>query len=95
LVGNGDGISSHIWIFRDSKPQVLTAADFDGDGKTDLAVVGNGFSYLLGKGNGTFQPHVDYLTSISVTSAITADFNKDGRSDLAVANTFASSSRWS
>jgi hypothetical protein len=43
----------------------LTAADFNNDGKLDLAVANSGantVSILLGNGDGTFAPKVDYAT---------------------------------
>ncbi len=44
----------------------VIVTDFNKDGIPDLAVDGSvpGYvSILFGKGNGTFQPHVDYLSS--------------------------------
>ena len=72
------------------------AGDFTGDGRTDLAVAGYDYnpvtftlwavSVLLGNGDGTFQPAVQYATALSAPSAIVAgDFTGDGRLDLAVA----------
>jgi hypothetical protein len=58
-------------------------ADFDGDGKTDLA---NHSAVALGNGNGGFAPPVTYPAagpSIFVSVAA-ADFNLDGRPDLVV-----------
>src|SRR6476646_7326996 len=48
-------------------------------------------SVLLGDGNGTFQPHVDYPTGHSPSSLAVGDFNGDGKLDLAVANTSGNS----
>jgi len=56
-----------------SSPAVL--ADFNGDGKLDLA---QGESVLLGNGDGTFQPE----THFQMQAAAAADFNGDGRVDL-------------
>jgi len=74
-------------------PSSIVAGDFTGDGRIDLAVAGwnpnsatNNVSVLLGNGDGTFQPAVQYATALSVPSAIVAgDFTGDGRIDLAVA----------
>lgn len=76
----------------------IAAADLRGDGKLDLVTadecdVGNCanatpglVSVLLGNGDGTFQPHVDYPTGLTSMSVATADFNGDGKLDLVVGN---------
>jgi len=70
-----------------SGPLSLAAADFNGDRKQDLAVVNssaNSVSILLGDGDGTFQPHVDYTTGLGPQDLAVGDFNRDGKLDLAV-----------
>ena len=65
------------------------AGDFNGDGRTDLAVANNGSNYvsvLLGNGDGTFQNQVRYAAGTNPSSIVAGDFNGDGRTDLAVAN---------
>jgi len=72
-------------------PSPLVAADFNGDGLTDL-VVGSFFTpslvVLLGNGDGTFlAPHAP--TSRRLVQALAVgDFNGDGAYDLAVASLF-------
>src|SRR5436190_1694186 len=65
----------------------VVIADFNGDGKPDLAVVnhmtGNA-SILLGNGNGTFAAAVNYATGALPVAVATGDFNGDGKLDLAV-----------
>ena len=59
------------------------------DGKPDLATVNenaNTVSVLLGNGNGTFKPKVDYAVSNLPKALQIADLNLDGKPDLAVAN---------
>lgn len=76
-------------------PVAIAVGDFNGDGKPDLAVANQGdgtttnpgnVSILLGKGDGTFQPAVEYSAGQSPNSLAIGDFNGDGKLDLAVAN---------
>jgi hypothetical protein len=72
-----------------SGPSALTAADFNNDGKLDLAVTNSGantVSILLGNGNGTFGTRVDYATGLAPAAVAAGDFNHDGIMDLVVAN---------
>jgi hypothetical protein len=59
-------------------PYAVVVADFNGDGKADLATSG---SILLGNGDGTFQSVGTY--PIGPTWLVVADFNGDGKADLA------------
>ncbi len=76
----------------------VAVADFNHDGKLDLAVadscsvpLNNGcststgvYSILLGNGDGTFQAHQDYTTGKGNLGVVTAaDFSGDGHPDLA------------
>jgi hypothetical protein len=81
-------------------PRTVTVADFNNDGRPDLAVLNMGpsspstsqssLSVLLGNGNGSFQPAVttDILNSGvaggTARSVAVGDFNGDGKLDVAL-----------
>src|SRR6267143_1581467 len=70
-------------------PTSVTAGDFNGDGKLDLAVTNSGsysVSVLLGNGDGTFRAAANYGVGFLPLSVTSGDFNGDGKPDLAVAN---------
>ena len=84
LLGNGDGTFQAVVITSTPTPlggvRSLALADFDGDGKLDLALGGN--FLLLGNGDGTFQTPI--VLGAGGTGIAVGDFNCDGRPDLAV-----------
>jgi hypothetical protein len=70
-------------------PFWLTAGDFNGDGKADLAVANNGAStitVLLGDGTGQFAVGGKFAAGGNPYPIAVADFNGDGRTDLVTAN---------
>jgi hypothetical protein len=79
--------SSDIPIGSAGPPSVATG-DLNGDGKLDAVLpnFGNTVSILLGNGDGTFQPRVDYPIGNTPRDVVIADFNGDGKLDLAVTN---------
>jgi hypothetical protein len=95
LLGNGDGTFTEGPILSAVNRNFnnVVTADFNGDGKLDLAISLANFNQvqiLLGNGDGSFTP----LAPISfgaVTFVATGDFNLDGKPDLAVVNEGTSS----
>jgi len=72
-----------------SRPTSIATADFNGDGKLDLAVSNygsNNVSVLLGDGDGTFKAALNYDVGTNPTGIAVGDFNRDGKPDLAVLN---------
>lgn len=66
-----------------------TAADFDGDGDIDIAVVNNTsgtVSILLNDGSGNFYSNTTYAAGSSPSSLVAADLDQDGDIDIAAAN---------
>ena len=86
LLGNGDGTFQAGPAWNASGVYYsLAAADFNGDGKLDLAAIvagatGFGAQILLGNGDGTFQPGVTLASGASYLAV--ADMNGDGKPDL-------------
>ena len=73
----------------------VAVGDLNGDGKPDVAIAnfnlhnltnGNTVSVLVGNGDGTFQPAVNYAVGGHAVALVIADFNADSKNDIAVAN---------
>lgn len=92
MLGDGSGGFGTPVVTQASHPVVSTpvglhAADFNGDGRLDLAQsdFASGFFVYLGLGDGRFaQAAVADVTAFVAASAI-GDFDGDGRQDLALA----------
>lgn len=72
-------------------PVAVSAADFNGGGTKDLAVLtSSSVTLLSGIGNGTFADVGTYFTGLFNQTAFAAgDFNHDGRPDLAIVEQFS------
>ena len=75
-----------------SYPYSVALVDLNGDGKLDMVTanaVENSVSVLLGNGDGTFQPSLNFPTgNIAPEHLAVADFNGDGKPDIAVGGDF-------
>jgi FG-GAP-like repeat/FG-GAP repeat len=82
------------------QPYSVAVGDFNGDGRADLAVTnysstgvpfaeGKTVSILLGNGDGTFQPAVEFAAGSGPLAVAVADMNGDGFLDLVVGNNFS------
>ena len=97
MLGNGNGTfqSPASYPLPASATNVVVA-DLRKDGKLDLIVptensadvgqIFNDLSILLGNGDGTFEPAVNYIIEDDAVAVAVADFNDDGNLDLAVDN---------
>jgi hypothetical protein len=100
FLGAGDGtFASPVHYSTGDYSTSVASEDFNEDGHLDLAVTNSGrflaqvssLSILLGSGDGTFSPAVNYETAETPDAVTCGDFEKDGHVDIAVANMSADS----
>jgi hypothetical protein len=92
FLGNGDGTFQPETDYPAATPKSAAVADFNGDGKPDIAVSNDnagrvsGVSVLLGNGDGTFQQAKFYAAGDQGVALAVADFNGDKKPDVALAD---------
>jgi len=100
--GGGAAINPASFAYRidtvtGTSPSFSTIADFDGDGKPDIAVTNaksNTFSIFKNTSPTdaiSFLPIVDFPTSTNPQCVMSADFDGDGKPDVAVVNATSNS----
>ncbi|HEX8492498.1 MAG TPA: FG-GAP-like repeat-containing protein [Pyrinomonadaceae bacterium] len=90
LLGDGKGgFGAPTTFSAGTGAYAIVSADFNNDGKADLAVANNAdnnISLLLGNGNGTFAAPVNFTLPASSPSDLAyGDVNGDGNTDVLVA----------
>jgi uncharacterized protein (TIGR03437 family) len=105
IVGLGHADGTFVWSHGPAlSGGQLSAADLNGDGALDLIAIGGEPQYLLGNGDGSFQPGVALADSAAARfwdqGVAVADLNGDGRPDIVSAAyptgvaTFLNISQW-
>lgn len=91
LLGNGDGTFGNPTFYSTAGvggfgPAASVIADFNRDGKLDIATVlhQKNSALFYGNGDGTFQLPIPLKLIDGGPSMVTGNFNKDGSPDLAV-----------
>jgi hypothetical protein len=90
--GNGDGTFQDkvdTLMYIGEAPRSIASADFDKDGNLDVVtanVWGDNITILMGNGDGSFQPAIDYTVSLPNCINI-GDFNGDNLDDIIVTGT--------
>src|SRR6185503_10890311 len=86
MIGTGAGaFPTHTELTVGPGTYVVIPADFNGDGKQDLATANTGdgtVSVLLGTGGGGFGPRTDYASGAGTACVAAGDLNGDTRLDL-------------
>jgi hypothetical protein len=88
-IARAQSFSTAIDYALGDNPNSGIAADFNGDGKLDLAignVLQKNIGILINNGNGTFAGAVNYTVDFNPETSTAADFNGDGKLDLVVGN---------
>lgn len=87
--GNPFGFGNPTAFSVGSSPFAVTGADFNGDGRPDLATANSdsdNVSILLGLGAGAFSAPIPFPAGNAPYDVVAADFDGDRNSDVAVAN---------
>ncbi len=95
LIGNGDSTFQPQRNFDAvPSPDALVTADFNGDGKADIAVLQNfpqlggtsKIAIMMGRGDGTFKPAVTLTTDFTNGAGpmVVGDFTGNGHNDIIV-----------